>query len=325
MAHRHSRHQRATRFLALALIPALLGPLGGCGHRRSAMRPAFGTPVTSPAVIVPSQPGRVITTEPNPDEPFLTPVPSTSKTAPSDSVIRAGVTPPVPPAADDEPSLKMNYDSGPSSKPNDSTSPELTKPTSARSSSVRGTSGRVVLPRNLPATSMIERVKPFLADPSDLLQPVKADRPWKYIIVHHSAAPAGGYDQIDHDHRKVLGYEGCGYHFVIGNGTDTPDGRIEASDRWLNQKQGVHCRNGKSADVNEYGIGICLVGNFDQSAPTPKQVAAASALVAYLEKQYRIQPDHAGTHDQFASTPTACPGKNFPREAIFGRTPLAAR
>ncbi len=325
MAIRHFRYPRASRLLALALVSAILVPAGGCGHRRSAMRPVYGAPVLSPATVVPSRPARAMTTEPDPAEPFLAPIPATSSTASGDSVIKAEVSPPVPRAAEDEPSLRIETTTPESAQPADSASPELTRPNTARPSSVRGTSGRMLIPRSLPATSMIERVKPFLASPNDLLRPAKADRPWKYVVVHHSANPSGGYDQIDRDHRKVLGHEGCGYHFVIGNGTDTPDGQVEASGRWIDQKPGVHCRNGKTPDVNEYGIGICLVGNFDHSAPTPKQVAAAAALVNYLEKRYRIATDHVGTHDQFASTPTACPGRNFPREAIFGRSPLAAR
>ena len=173
--------------------------------------------------------------------------------------------------------------------------------------------------------SLKRTVAPFLTEPDDLFQPPKADRPWKYVVVHHSANASGGLDQIDRDHRKVLGFEGCGYHFVIGNGTDSPDGQIEVAPRWSNQKNGVHCRNGKNPDVNEYGIGICLIGNFDQSEPTPKQVAAARSLVAYLADRYQIPTDHLGAHDEFADGPTACPGNNFPAQAIFGTKHVAAR
>ena len=112
--------------------------------------------------------------------------------------------------------------------------------------------------------------------------------------------PTGGYDQIDREHRKVLGWEGCGYHFVIGNGTGSPDGKIEVARRWSNQKNGVHCRNGKNPDVNEYGIGICLVGDLDDSPPTPRQVAAARALVAYLGDRYRIPAPNVDVYARLA-------------------------
>ena len=99
------------------------------------------------------------------------------------------------------------------------------------------------------------------------MYPNKADRPWRYIVLHHSASASGNYDQIDGEHRKILGIDGCGYHFVIGNGSGSPDGQIEVSRRWNNQKQGAHTRNARTHDADEYGIGICLVGDFDQQAP----------------------------------------------------------
>ena len=329
MAPRHSDLARGSRLSMLLLISGTLVISGGCSHRRSALRPVYGTPVSSPVIVMPSTPGRVMSAEPDPSEPLLSPIPSTSSAGTGDSVTRAGTSPPVPMAADEEPALNLQSTPTkvppPSSDPVDPSSPELTRPSTARPSSARSNKGTKIVPLPTSTSSSVERVKPFLATPSDLFQPAKADRPWKYVVLHHSASATGSYDQIDRDHRKILGYEGCGYHFVIGNGSESPDGQIEVSDRWINQKQGVHCRNAKSAEANEYGIGICLIGNFDQTAPTPKQVAAAAALVAYLENHYRITSNHSGTHDQFADSPTACPGKNFPREAILGSSPLAAR
>ncbi len=135
-------------------------------------------------------------------------------------------------------------------------------------------------------------------------------------MLHHSAAQEGGYDQIDREHRKILGFDGCGYHFVIGNGTGSGDGQIEVAMRWDNQKQGVHCRNAKTHDADEYGIGICLVGDFDQQPPTPRQVAAAQALISYLSQRYKISPSRVTTHAHLAATPTVCPGKYFPAQVL---------
>jgi hypothetical protein len=167
-----------------------------------------------------------------------------------------------------------------------------------------------------------ERLQPFIAGSSanELFYPNKADRPWKYIVLHHSASTNGNYDQIDGEHRKILGYDGCGYHFVIGNGTGSADGQIEVAQRWNNQKQGVHCRNARSHEVDEYGIGICLVGDLDQQPPTPRQVAAAQALILYLSQRYRVEPGHVSTHAHLAATPTVCPGKFFPSESILTAT-----
>ena len=128
---------------------------------------------------------------------------------------------------------------------------------------------------------------------------------------------SGNYDQIDAEHRKILGIDGCGYHFVIGNGTGSRDGQIEVSQRWINQKQGAHTRNARTHDADEYGIGICLVGDFDQQPPSPKQIAATQALIDYLSKRYNIAPDGLRTHAHLAATKTVCPGKFFPSEAML--------
>ena len=315
---------------SLLAAPALLLILGlaGCGHRRVALRPVLGPPVAAaPVSIIPEAScptGSSMTTTPQSYEPFLNSTSiSPAAASPENGVIRAGGgSPPAADMAPEEPELNA-----PNLTP---ITPSATyKSTGARSFS-RPEHGRG-LGRQSSATgrsrriSLRDEVLPFVTNSEDLFAPPKADRPWKFVVLHHSANAKGGYDQIDRDHRKLLGFAGCGYHFVIGNGTDSPDGQIEIADRWLNQKNGVHCRNGKTPDVNEYGIGICLVGNFDQSEPTPRQIAAARALVDYLGDRYAIASDHRGTHDDFATGETACPGEYFPRDAILGSAPLARR
>jgi len=325
---------RASRIKLLLASGLILSSLTGCKHhQRTVMRPAFTTsPTLSPALASPGcsncgsgsgTTGGTISTQPDSSEPFLSPAPPATGSTRSDPGLRRSGGPAAVPSEATEPPLNVP-DTGPGPAPAGASTtgagPELVRPSASRSTGRRASS-----PRRDPRVSLRDAVVPYVANADDLFQPPKADRPWKYVVLHHSANASGGYDQIDRDHRKILGFEGCGYHFVIGNGTDSPDGQIEIAERWLNQKQGVHCRNGKTPDVNEYGVGICLVGNFDQTEPTPRQVAAARALVAYLGDRYAIAPDHLGTHDQFASGPTACPGKNFPADAILGPKHMANR
>ena len=322
---------RARRIVTLA-FPALFLVVSsnGCGHRRTAMRPTYGQTVqVSPTLTAPQagcSSAPVMTTTPAAADPFsptLSTIPSAAAPR-SDEVIRAGGG--SPPAAEviPEPDPSVPTFNPPNTSLLNPTSSTVTRGTTRRKST-QGVGRQASAATRATRTALRDRVKPFVENPEDLFAPPKADRPWQYVVLHHSATGEGGLDQVDRDHRKILGYEGCGYHFVIGNGTDSPDGRIEVADRWLNQRNGVHCRNGKTPEVNEYGIGICLVGNFDQTEPTPKQVAAARALVAYLADRYKVAPDHLGTHDQFANGPTACPGKNFPTDAILGSDHVAQR
>src|SRR5436309_1783484 len=74
-------------------------------------------------------------------------------------------------------------------------------------------SGRRFPLGRLRQASLQDELRPYVDNPDDLFSPPKADRPWKYVVLHHSASPTGGYDAIDREHRKVLGWSGCGYHF----------------------------------------------------------------------------------------------------------------
>ena len=130
-------------------------------------------------------------------------------------------------------------------------------------------------------------------------------RPWKWIVIHHSATPSGSMARFDKEH-KSKGWDGVGYHFVIGNGTDTRDGEIEVTPRWPIQKWGAHAKTLDNR-YNELGIGICLVGNFDTEQPSDAQMQSLGRLVGHLMQTYRIsQRNVIGHRDTKA---TQCPGR----------------
>ena len=137
---------------------------------------------------------------------------------------------------------------------------------------------------------------------------------WYYIVIHHSATPTGGAAAFDKEHRQK-GWDELGYHFVIGNGTDTRDGQIEVGPRWRKQKWGAHAKTPDNR-FNDHGIGICLVGNFDVSRPTAKQLESLARLVAYLQTTYHIPSErivgHGSVHNLAnGGTITDCPGRNM--------------
>jgi hypothetical protein len=133
-------------------------------------------------------------------------------------------------------------------------------------------------------------------------------RPWRWIVIHHSASSQGGASRFDQQHR-ANGWDELGYHFVIGNGTDTKDGLVEVGPRWVKQKHGAHAKTPDNR-FNEYGIGICLVGNFDSGRPTPRQTKALTSLVAYLMQRYNIPANRVIGHDDTGRS-TECPGRNL--------------
>jgi len=135
---------------------------------------------------------------------------------------------------------------------------------------------------------------------------VPLTRKWKYIVIHHSGGDTGNEEIFDRCH-KGWGWRGVGYDFVIGNGHGSPDGAIEVTFRWEKQLVGAHAG---VKEYNEHGIGICLVGNFERSYPTQKQMQSLVALVSYLQVKCHIPAHHILGHRHIKNT--KCPGKNFP-------------
>ncbi len=137
----------------------------------------------------------------------------------------------------------------------------------------------------------------------------RISRRWTHIVIHHSATENGGAKGFDKYHRQKNGWDELGYHFVIGNGTDTPDGFVEVGSRWQKQKHGAHCKTPDNY-FNEHGIGICLVGDFTKTRPTSRQVASLKRLVRFLSDARGISPDRVISH-RTANRTTQCPGRYF--------------
>ncbi|KXU38222.1 hypothetical protein AXK11_00795 [Cephaloticoccus primus] len=151
--------------------------------------------------------------------------------------------------------------------------------------------------------------------------PLRIDRQrWRHIVLHHSGIERGSAKTYDAEHRRRGMENGLAYHFVIGNGRDCPEGQIDIGPRWLKQLRGGHVRD---SHVNDTGIGICLVGNFEQRAPSPKQLAATWALIDWLRRG-QINPKHTITvHRWVDRNHTVCPGRHFPFAELKRRYKLS--
>jgi hypothetical protein len=154
-------------------------------------------------------------------------------------------------------------------------------------------------------------------------RPRAEPRTWKYIVLHHSATDRGDVQSIDIDHRARTDrngepWLGIGYHFVIGNGQGMADGEVAPTFRWQDQLAGAHA--GKTL-YNERGIGICLIGDFREQPPTPKQLDAARRLLAALMEHYRIAPQDCVRHGDI--TGTECPGAQLPSHELVAAAAAA--
>lgn len=143
--------------------------------------------------------------------------------------------------------------------------------------------------------------------------PSSLERRWRAVVVHHTATNRGNAEIIDKWH-KANNWKGVGYDFVIGNGSDSGDGEIEATFRWRRQIAGAHCGGTPNNWANEYGVGVCLVGDFTKTRPTARQLQSLTKLTKYLKQRYGISKHKIYGHRETPgySGGTICPGPNFP-------------
>ena len=143
----------------------------------------------------------------------------------------------------------------------------------------------------------------------DWVVPLRRD--WRYIVVHHSATDAGSTASFHAAHRK-RGWDGLGYHFVIGNGKGMRDGEIQSGFRWPKQREGAHAGHDL---FNQKGIGICLVGDFTKRPPSTAQMKSLRRLCDFLSAYCGVSPSNLRLHSDFRDT--KCPGDRFPKSFTF--------
>lgn len=137
---------------------------------------------------------------------------------------------------------------------------------------------------------------------------------WKYIVIHHTATDVGKAFSIHQSHQDRGFWNGLGYHFLIDNGTlGKGDGQIEVAPRWIKQQCGAHC---KAGGMNDKGIGIALVGNFNQEQPTPTQLQSLVYLLKTLCDYYHIPSSSIVGHRDVEGAATECPGRRFPWSSV---------
>lgn len=177
-----------------------------------------------------------------------------------------------------------------------------------------------------PQTAQPPRPKPPVTPAgNNPWKPSAQARAWKYIVLHHTATTSGSVDSIHTEHQKKKDkngnpWLGIGYHFVIGNGKGMADGAVEPTFRWRTQIQGAHAGS-SDKEYNELGIGVCLVGNFENEAPTPAQLKSARLLIQTLRREYFVPADSVVPHKDIRASATACPGKLFPLTEVAFDSP----
>lgn len=141
-------------------------------------------------------------------------------------------------------------------------------------------------------------------------------RRWKYIVIHHSAGNYGTIEFLQEVHRERQSgdpIDAIPYHYVIGNGNGLGLGEIASDWRQELDIWGTHVSANNMAR-NFLGLGICLVGNLEETEMPAPQFDALVSLTRSLMSRYDIAPVNVGFHGKIPGESTVCPGKKFPRQ-----------
>lgn len=139
--------------------------------------------------------------------------------------------------------------------------------------------------------------------------PIEAGR-WDSIVIVHSGTPAGSANDIAESHRE-LGYDGLGFHFVIGNGTRMGDGEIHVGYRWVDQRGGAELAGVRDGFATSRAIEVCLIGDGDRRPFTEEQLHRLAQVVTALAKRLDIPTQKIHLHKDLAGTTS--PGQFFPQ------------
>jgi N-acetyl-anhydromuramyl-L-alanine amidase AmpD len=138
----------------------------------------------------------------------------------------------------------------------------------------------------------------------------------EYVVIHHSLTEDSGtvsWDNIRDYHTNTLGWSDIGYHF----GIEQVDNSVEILMGRMLYKSGAHA---KEANMNNIGIGICVVGNYDEVEPNPTIMLKLRELVQWLQMEYGIPKYKVIGHrdvglmvgkDWTKGEYKSCPGKLF--------------
>ena len=153
---------------------------------------------------------------------------------------------------------------------------------------------------------------------AEAVEPAEPRNPdFQWIVLHHSATHGGSAEAIGRGHRARLG--GIAYHFIIGNGSGSPDGKVETTYRWRDQIPGPHTRN---QEMNLRSVAVCLVGNFQTDLPSRKQAVSLLDLLERISRECNIPARRIVSHRE-ADPQTLCPGKRLPMDRL--RAAMARR
>lgn len=131
----------------------------------------------------------------------------------------------------------------------------------------------------------------------------------RQIIVHCSATAGGTPEAFANHHitSPKLQYPGIGYHYCI------------AKDGTVYKTQNATTISYQAKGANTHGLGVCMVGNFDVTTPTPQQWQSLWDLLKELCRAYKVTAENVIGHREVPGTHKSCPGHRVDMDMIRER------
>ena len=105
---------------------------------------------------------------------------------------------------------------------------------------------------------------------------------WSYIVIHHSAGEYGNIEFLQKVHRERQSrdlIDAIPYHYIIGNGKGLGVGVVKSDWRKSWHIWGMYVSR-HNKDRNFRGLGICLIGNFENHGASDMQYRCKLALIS---------------------------------------------
>jgi N-acetyl-anhydromuramyl-L-alanine amidase AmpD len=125
------------------------------------------------------------------------------------------------------------------------------------------------------------------------------------LVLHHTADPGAERqaDKVIAYHKRKFGVAGA-YHYLI-----EPDAFIVQLHR-----EDLSLPHAGNWLYNQFGIAVCLAGDFTRHSPTEAQIEALAKLTMEIQNRWGIPDSSIFLHREVRST--ACPGIDL-RALIF--------
>jgi N-acetylmuramoyl-L-alanine amidase len=127
----------------------------------------------------------------------------------------------------------------------------------------------------------------------------------KYIVIHHSVTPEDWTTEMLRQLHRGLGYLDIGYHFTGRKG------KLGVGRNILNR--GAHTIVEKprfrGIDLNFFGIGYCIIGDFTKKPPTDWEINEYAYQIKRIATKYKIPLDRNHIIGHNDASNTICPGQ----------------